>query len=76
MGVSEYDIDGLWRDASELKATYGSSLGDAYAVAAARAIDNDEHTVTLLVGADDDYELFGADEQFAHLIRRFREESG
>ncbi|WP_458190413.1 type II toxin-antitoxin system VapC family toxin [Haladaptatus sp. NG-WS-4] len=72
MGVVEYKIDGLWEFASELKAVYSPSIGDAYAVAAANESDNNEGNVRLLVGADDDYDVFEADEGFEHLIERFR----
>lgn len=76
MGVTEYTIDDLWKTASDLKATYRPSIGDAYAVAAARDLDNDdERDVTLLVGADDDYDVFEDTEGFENLIERFRTES-
>ncbi len=75
IGVTEYNIDGLWKDASELKATYSPSLGDAYALATAKELDSDGRTVTLLVGADDDYDVFENKEQCKHLIERFRDES-
>ncbi len=75
MGVTLYDIDDLWEQASKLKATYSPSIGDAYAVATAKDIDTiDERKVTLLVGADDDYDVFENDDQFTHLIERFRDE--
>ena len=70
MGLAEYSIDGLWRPVSELKATYSTSLGDAYAIAAARDIESDG--VTLLVGADDDYDVF-EDDADGHRIERFRD---
>ena len=74
MGVTEYNIDGLWEAASELKAAYSPSIGDAYAVAAAKDLDNDDgRNVTLLVGADDDYDVFEDDEGFHHLLERFRD---
>jgi predicted nucleic acid-binding protein len=75
MGVAEYNIDALWETASEVKAEYSPSIGDAYAVATAKALDDDdEQDVTLLVGADDDYDAFEEDETFEHLIERFRDE--
>jgi len=75
LGVAEYDIDGLWESASDLKATYSPSIGDAYAVAAAKELDNnDGGKVTLLVGADNDYDVFENDDDFKYLIERFREE--
>jgi predicted nucleic acid-binding protein len=74
MGVAEYDVDGLWRTASKLKASYAPSLGDAYAVAAAKAEDERGRDVTLLVGADDDYDVFEEETEFAHLIERFRDD--
>lgn len=76
MGVTEYNIDSLWKEASKLKATYSPSLGDAYAVATAKDLDtNDTQNVTLLVGADDDYDVFEEHTEFKHLIERFRDES-
>jgi predicted nucleic acid-binding protein len=74
MGVTEYRIDDLWELASELKATYSPSLGDAYAVAAAKEEDTSGNDVTLLVGADDDYDDFEEEEGFNHLIERFRDD--
>ncbi|MFB6254728.1 MAG: PIN domain-containing protein [Halobacteriaceae archaeon] len=73
IGITEYNIDDLWKAASDLKAAYSLSIGDAYAVAAAKDLDNDdEQNVTLLVGADDDYDVFENEEGFKHLIERFR----
>jgi predicted nucleic acid-binding protein len=75
MGVAEYNIDALWKAVADLKATYSPSIGDAYAVAAAKALDTDDgRTVTLLVGADDDYDVFEDDAGFKHLIERFRDD--
>jgi predicted nucleic acid-binding protein len=74
MGVATHGVDGLWDVASGVKARYGTSLGDAYAVATARHLDSDEERdVTLLVGADDD-DAFDDGEEFEHLIERFRTE--
>lgn len=73
MGVAEYTIDDLWVPASDLKAAYSPSLGDAYAIAAAEELDA-EQNVTLLVGADDDYDAFEETEEFTHLIERFRDD--
>jgi ribonuclease VapC len=76
MGLNEYDIDDLWETAADLKATYSPSIGDAYAVAAASDLDNDDdRDVVLLVGADDDYDVFEDEAGFEHLIERFRDES-
>ncbi len=76
MGVTEYDIDRLWTDASDLKATYSPAIGDAYAIATAKDIDDDaEHDTTLLVGADDDSDGVEDHADFAHLIERFRNDS-
>lgn len=76
MGLTEYKIDELWDVASALKATYSPSVGDAYAVAAAKDLDdNGEQNTTLLVGADDDYDVFEDEEGFKHLIERFRDVS-
>lgn len=75
MGVAKYEIDDLWEPASALKASYSPSLGDAYAVAAAKEIDNDDgQNATLLVGADDDYDVFEEKGGFQHLIERFRDD--
>lgn len=74
LGVTEYDVDGLWKAASDLKAAYTPSIGDAYAVAAAKDLDtDDDRDVTLLVGADDDYDVFENEEGYEHLIERFRD---
>lgn len=73
MGVTEYKIDDLWELASELKAVYSPSLGDAYAVAATKEEDNNGNDVTLLVGADDDYDDLEEENGFKHLIERFRD---
>jgi ribonuclease VapC len=75
MGVSSYDVDDLWKPASELKATYGPSIGDAYALAAARELDADGREVTLLVGADDDFDAFEGTAEFGDLLERFRDRS-
>jgi predicted nucleic acid-binding protein len=72
MGVTEYPIDDLWESASMLKATYSPSLGDAYALAAATNLDNEDGNTTLLVGADDDYDAFEEQSRFEHHIERFR----
>ena len=75
MGVNTYDIDELWEAVSGLKTNYALSLGDAYALAAATELENDEQNVTLLVGADDDYNPFENNEGFNHLIARFRNDA-
>ena len=67
MGVEEYPVDSLWKRVSEVKANYTVALGDAYALAAAEAVGG-----TLLVGADDDYDVFEDHEVFGDLIERFR----
>lgn len=75
MGLTTYGIDGLWRAASDLKTTYSLSLADAYAIAAAKDLDaDDERDVTLLVGADDDYDVFEHEDGYEHLVERFRDE--
>lgn len=71
MGVEEYGIDSLWNRVSEVKAAYTVALGDAYALAAAEAVGG-----TLLVGADDDYDVFEDHEVVGDLIERFRDISG
>ncbi|MFB6129178.1 MAG: PIN domain-containing protein [Halorhabdus sp.] len=75
MGVTAYDVDSLWEAASDLKAVYSPALGDAYAVATATDLDDDaDRNVSLLVGADDDYDVFEDDGEFTRLIERFRDE--
>lgn len=73
MGISSYDVDGLWEPASELKATHTPSIGDAYALAAARELGADGRDVTLLVGADDDFDAFERTAEFGDLLERFRD---
>lgn len=75
MGLVTYTIDDLWESASELKAQYSPSLADAYAVVAAGQLDRRNSNTTLLVGADDDYDVFEETDEFKHLIERFRDES-
>jgi predicted nucleic acid-binding protein len=74
LGVTEYDIDGLWTIVSELKAAHNPSIGDAYALATASDLDSTDRNVALLVGADDDYDVFETHEEFTHLVERFRTE--
>lgn len=75
MGVLEYGIDDLWDRASNVKATFGPALGDAYAIAAARELDDGPGpNVTLLIGADDDYDDLEEADGFAHVVERFRED--
>jgi hypothetical protein len=74
MGVTEYDVDDLWEVASDLKAAYSPSIGDAYAIATATDLDSEERNVTLPVGADDDYDAFEVEAGFEHLVERFRDE--
>jgi predicted nucleic acid-binding protein len=71
MGVSEYAVDSLWERVSEVKTAHTVALGDAYALAAAEAVGG-----TLLVGADDDYDVFEDHEVFGDLIERFRDIKG
>lgn len=75
MGVTPYGIDDLWERASELKAVYGPSIGDAYAVAVAADLAADREDVTLLVGADDDFDAFEETAEYRDLIERFRDHS-
>lgn len=74
IGVSEYEVDGLWETVADLKATRNPSLADAYALAAAKEENDNGRNVTLLVGADDDYDVFEAEEGFEHVIERFRDD--
>jgi hypothetical protein len=74
IGVTEYGVDDLWSAVSDLKTVYNPALGDAYAVAAAAEIAADGTDTTLLVGADDDYDVFEQEDEFEGLIERFRTE--
>ena len=74
IGVTEYGVDDLWSAVSDLKTAYNPALGDAYAVAAATEIAADGTDTTLLVGADDDYDVFEQEDEFEGLIERFRTE--
>lgn len=74
LGLTEFGIDDLWREASTLKARFSPSLGDAYAIAAAARLDDGERDVTLLVGADDDFDVFEGSGEYGHLVERFRHE--
>lgn len=75
LGLRVYGVDTLWRQASKLKARYSPSIADAYAVAAATELDSEtSHEVTLLVGANGDYEIFEKEAEYRHLIERFRTE--
>jgi predicted nucleic acid-binding protein len=73
VGLTEYEIDDCWRTASELKRKHALAVGDAYAVAAAVDLDSDKE-VTLLVGADDDFDALEDDSKFEPSIERFRTE--
>lgn len=73
LGLTAYEIDNCWQTVAELKRRHTISLGDAYAVAA--AIDLDSEGVTLLVGADDDFDAIEADDELQCRIERFRSES-
>lgn len=75
MGLTDYTVDGLWKAASDLKAAYSPSLADAYAVATAKELDDaNERNVTLLAGADDDYDVFEETDGYEHLIERYRDD--
>jgi hypothetical protein len=59
-----------------VKATYSLAIGDAYAIAAAKDLDNNsDRNVILLVGADNDYDVVEDKDGYKHLIERFRDES-
>jgi predicted nucleic acid-binding protein len=61
-GITRVVSQKTWRTAADVKFEHTVALGDAFALATARAVDG-----TLLVGADGDYR--GLDE---HAIVRFR----
>lgn len=63
LGVEVFDPRECWEIAAALKEAYGMSLGDAYALATADAVDG-----TLLVGADDDFD------DVTVAVERFRDE--
>lgn len=68
LGVESVDSDDTFREVSRFKRTYGVSLGDAFALAAAATRDG-----TLLVGADDDFTEIETDPTEPE-IERFRAE--
>jgi len=70
MGVTPYEVDGLWERASELKAVYSPSIGDTYALAAAKNLEAEGREVPLLVGADDDFDAFEETTEFEGLVER------
>lgn len=61
-GLRRIDTEDTWRLAADCKARHSLSLGDAFALATASAVEG-----TLLAGADDDFD--GVDE---FPIQRFR----
>ena len=73
--LTECEIDDCWQTASELKRKYALAVGDAYAVAAAVDVDADRERVTLLVGADDDFDAVENDPDRQQLVERFRTEA-
>ena len=75
LGLAEYEIDDCWQTVAELRRKHALALGDAYAVAAAAALDADRERVTLLVGADDDFDAVENDPDRQQLIERFRTEA-
>jgi predicted nucleic acid-binding protein len=75
IGLTEYDIDDLWTEVSDVKARYRIAIGDAYAIAAAGDLDDGDRNVTLLVGADDDYDIVEDDGNLTRIIERFRTRS-
>lgn len=74
-GLTEYSIDDHWEAASSLKADHNPSIADAYAVAAAKHLDDAGRTVTLLVGDDADFDVFEDLDGYGHLIDRVRDEA-
>jgi len=75
LGLTEYEIDDRWRTVAELKRKHALAVGDAYAVAAAADLATDREGVTLLVGADDDFDAIEGDNEFEPGIERFRTEA-
>jgi len=75
LGLTEYEIDDCWQTVAELRRQHALALGDAYVVAAAVDLDGDSKGVTLLVGADDDFDAVENDPDLQHLFERFRTES-
>lgn len=72
MGLREYGVDDLWKRVADIKGDHTLALGDAYALAAAVAENAADNEVTLLVGADDDYDELAESAEFGELIERFR----
>jgi predicted nucleic acid-binding protein len=63
IGVTVYDPRNCWEAAAAFKEAYLMTLGDAYALATANAVDG-----TLLVGADNDFD------ELEDLVERFRDD--
>ena len=70
MDVREYGVDDLWKRVANIKRNHTLALGDAYALAAAAAENEAGNEVTLLVGADDDYDELERGAEFGELIER------
>jgi len=71
MGVRECGVDDLWKRVANIKGNHTLALGDAYALAAAAATEDEAgDDVTLLVGADDDYDGLEESAEFGELIER------
>lgn len=78
-GVEVYGTRGVWKLAAGTKFHFNVALGDAFAVATAdQFVDWDAEDgaedVTLLVGADDDYDEIIEHGEYNY-IERFRDES-
>jgi hypothetical protein len=53
-----------------LKAVYSPSIGDTYALAAAKNLEAEGREVPLLVGADDDFDAFEETTELEGLVER------
>lgn len=73
MGLRQYEVTGLGERVATLKLEYSPALGDAYAVAAAAAIDTRTDDTTLLVGGDDDFDELATTAPYDGLLERFRD---
>lgn len=76
VGIEEVEATLVWRFAADIKIHYDIALGDAFAVATGSYFteDNNPDGVTLLVGADDDFNDLLEHDYYGGFIERFRDE--
>lgn len=77
VGIEAVEATYVWRLAADMKFHNDIALGDAFAVATGAYFteDNSPDEVTLLVGADDDFDGLLEHDYYSRFIERFRDES-